>query len=75
MNGKQWTPGGGGGGGGTPTYGLYGDVPLNRVWFLPLSLEQGLQISVSVWNRVWFCHATLEHGRGYSTFLLPESRS
>ena len=23
-----------GGGGGTPLYGLYGDVPLERVWFL-----------------------------------------
>ena len=23
-----------GGGGGTPLYGLYGDVPLDRVWFL-----------------------------------------
>ena len=28
--------GGGGPGGGTPIYGLYEDVPLNRVWFLPL---------------------------------------
>ena len=27
-----------GGGGGTPLYGLYGDVPLDREWFLaPLS--------------------------------------
>ena len=26
--------GGGGGGGGTPLYELYGDVPLDRVWFL-----------------------------------------
>ena len=25
-----------GGGGGTPIYGLYGYVPLNRVWFLLL---------------------------------------
>ena len=25
---------GGGGGGGTPLYGLYGDVPLDRLWFL-----------------------------------------
>ena len=32
--------------------------------FASLSLGQGLQISVSVWNRVSFCHATLEHGRG-----------
>ena len=24
---------GGGGGGGTPLHGLYGDVPLDRVWF------------------------------------------
>ena len=23
-----------GGGGGTPSYGLFGDVPLNRVWLL-----------------------------------------
>ena len=27
----------GGGGGGTPLYGLYGDVPLDRVWFLASS--------------------------------------
>ena len=25
---------GGGGEGGTPIYGLYGDVPMDRVWFL-----------------------------------------
>ena len=37
---------------GTPIYGLYGDVLLNRVWFLPLSLEQGLEIGDSVWKRV-----------------------
>ena len=30
-------PEGGGGGGGTPLYGLYGDVPLDRVWFLASS--------------------------------------
>ena len=28
----------GGGGGGTPLYGLYGDVPLDRVWFLASSV-------------------------------------
>ena len=31
--------------GGTPLYGLYGDVPLDRVWFsssLPLCPEQGI---------------------------------
>ena len=71
--GVKWTKGqgsGGGGGGssrGSPVYGLYGDVPLNRVWFLPLW----------VWNRVYkserfcleqgilFAIPTLEHGRGY----------
>ena len=25
-----------GGGGGTPVYGLYGDVPLDRVWLLSI---------------------------------------
>ena len=29
---------GGGGGGSTPFYGLYGDVPLDRVWFFGLSV-------------------------------------
>ena len=33
-----------------PIYGLYGDVPLNRVWLLPPSLEQGLQISTPIYG-------------------------
>ena len=28
----------GGGGGGTPLFGLYGDVPLDRVWFFGLAV-------------------------------------
>ena len=34
--------------------------------FASLSLEQGLQISVSIWNRVYFLsfHSILEHGQG-----------
>ena len=48
----------------TPIYGLYG-VPLNRVWFLPLSMEQGLQISVSCLEQgILFAIPTLEHVRG-----------
>ena len=31
---RLFFPGGGGGGEGTPSYGLFGDVPLNRVWLL-----------------------------------------
>ena len=33
------------GGGGTPLFGLYGFVPLDRVWFFGLA----------VLNRVWYC--------------------
>ena len=36
---------GGGGGGGTPLYLLYGDVPLDRVWFSGIRLEQGIQFA------------------------------
>ncbi len=45
------------GGGGTPLYGLYGDVPLDRVWFLtPPALLTGYIISSSsVLNRAWSC--------------------
>ena len=38
-----------GGGGGTPLFGLYGDVPLDRVWFFGLS-------GCSVLNRI--CNLT-----------------
>ena len=35
-------PAGGGGGGGTPLFGLYGDVPLDRVWFFELAVLNNL---------------------------------
>ena len=41
--------------------------------FASLSLEQGLQISVSVWNRVYFLPFRLWNTVGM-TILLPESR-
>ena len=41
--------------GGTPIYGLYGDVPLNRVWFLPPWVWNRVYKSAFlVWNRVYF---------------------
>ena len=45
----------GGGGLGTPLYGLYGDVPLVKVWFLVASLSgTGYIISCeSFLNRAW----------------------
>ena len=69
------SPGGiGGGGGGTPMYGLYGDVPLSRVWFLPLCVWNSVQqISVSVWNWVYFSPFRSWSTVGV-TFLRPESR-
>ena len=33
-----------GGGGGTPLYELYGDVPLDRVWFLAFLPRTGYSI-------------------------------
>ena len=42
-------PGGGGGGGGTPLFGLYGDVPLDRVWFF------GLFVLNRVYNLTCLC--------------------
>ena len=44
----------GGGGGGTPLYGLYGDVPLDRVWFLTSLSQTGSIISrESILKRVY----------------------
>ena len=40
-----------GGGKGTPIYGLYGDVPLNRVWFLSV-WDRVCKSLFLVWNRV-----------------------
>ena len=62
-----------------PIYGLYGDVPLNRVWLLPPSLEQGLQISTPIYgtgtgsgtgstnqySHIWYSHIW-GGGGGYS---------
>ena len=39
----------GGGGGGTPLFGLYGDVPLDRVWFF------GLAVLNRVYNLTCLC--------------------
>ena len=38
-----------GGGGGTSLFGLYGDVPLDRVWFV------GLVFLNRVYNLTWLC--------------------
>ena len=38
-----------GGGGGTPLFGLYGDVPLDRVWFF------GLAVLNRVYNLTCLC--------------------
>ena len=60
--------------GGTPIYGLYGDVPLNRVWFLPLRVWNSVYKSAFlVWNRVYFLPFRLWNMVGV-TILLPESR-
>ena len=79
----------GGGGGSTPIYGLYGDAGgggrYSHIWpiwgyaaqqgmvFAPMSMEQGLQISVSVWNQVYFWPFRFWNTVGV-TFLPPESR-
>ena len=52
---------------------IRGCAPQQGMVFAYLSLEQGLQISVSVWNRVYFCLRTLEHGRG--SFFLCQNRA
>ena len=36
-------------GGGTPLFGLYGDVPLDEVWF------SGLTVLNRVYNLTWLC--------------------
>ena len=36
-----------GGGGGTPLFGLYGDVPLDRVWFFGLAVLNRVYLSRS----------------------------
>ena len=37
------------GGGGTPLFGLYGDVPLDRVWFFwPRCPKQGVQFDLAL---------------------------
>jgi len=59
------------GGGGTPIYGLYGYVPLNRVCFLLLTLEQGIKIALSLWKRVYFISGvTLEQCRIFPRVLI-----
>ena len=71
-----WAPPGGGrgvaGGGGGGRGGGRG-VILPYMVFASLSLGQGLQISVSVWNRVYFLEFRLWNTFGV-TILLPESR-
>ena len=49
------------GGGGTPLFGLYGDMPLDRVWFFGLavlnmvySLTCLSQTGSAVLDRVWY---------------------
>ena len=39
-----------GGGEETPLFGLYGDVPLDRVWFFGLAVVNG------VYNLTYLCH-------------------
>ena len=61
----------GGGGGGVP--GCRGAAQQGMV-FASLSLEQSLQINVSVWNLgILFANPTLEHGRVRVPFFLPAS--
>ena len=45
INREAYCPGGGGVGGVTPLYRLYGDVPLDRIWFLGLLPWTGYIIS------------------------------
>ena len=43
------------GGGGTPLFGLYGDVPLDRVWFF------GLAVLNRVYNLTCLCHKRVKN--------------
>ena len=43
------------GGGGTPLFGLYGDVPLDRVWFF------GLGVLNRVYNLTCLCHERVKN--------------
>ena len=58
--------GGRGGGGYSHIWTIQGFAAQQGMVFASLSLEQGLQISISVWNRVYvfFAIPTLEHGQG-----------
>ena len=50
-----------------PLYGLYGNVPLDRVWFLTsLSSTGYIILGESVLNRVYFEGACSNHKQGFA---------
>lgn len=64
-----------GGGGGTPLYELYGDVPLDRVWFFGLSALNRVYnfkrvCPGSVLDRVWLQDCRLVFGNPKSETLV-----